>query len=97
MKDAIRYEISGIKCDTEGCDFKDETVSLEDYSQWLNKPCPKCGGNLLTEEDYKNVNDLIALTSMLSGLFPQMQNDEEDVHMSVEMDGTGKVDFNIEE
>lgn len=44
--------IRGIKCDNPQCDFKDHTVRIEDYKQWLNWPCPKCGANLLTQADY---------------------------------------------
>lgn len=34
-------------------------ATLEGYlvqlKKYLNKPCPECGGNLLTEEDYCNL------------------------------------------
>lgn len=43
--------VTGIKCDCETCDFKDDSVIINDYEDYLDKPCPKCGENLLTEED----------------------------------------------
>ena len=49
----IKY--SGLKCDTEGCGYKDETIERKDFEISINKPCPNCGGNLLTFEDYLNV------------------------------------------
>lgn len=51
-RDAVEVYVRGIKCDNSTCGFKDDTVKFEEYEQWLNKPCPKCGANLLTEEDY---------------------------------------------
>lgn len=45
---------SGIKCDNEKCDYRDDDVKYEDYENWLNKLCPKCGENLLTQEDLEN-------------------------------------------
>ena len=44
--------ISGIKCDNPKCDYIDATVKFEEYPEWVNKACPKCGENLLTQEDY---------------------------------------------
>jgi len=45
-------------CDNKDCDFKvpNETgaPSVSIMKQFLNVACPKCGSNLLTEEDYTN-------------------------------------------
>jgi len=72
--------ISGIKCDK--CKFSDPTVKYEDYDKWLNKPCPDCGENLLTQEDYnfckqmKGLSDVAAqipgMENLMSGLEKQM-------------------------
>lgn len=43
--------VGPIKCDAEGCDYT-EQVAPEDYTKYINKPCPKCGANLLTYDDY---------------------------------------------
>lgn len=48
----MEFEISGIKCDTSHCNYRDDNVKFEDYPKWINKPCPVCGGNLLTQSDY---------------------------------------------
>ncbi len=50
--EVVRYESGGIKCDTKGCDWHDDTVLSIDYLDWVNKPCPDCDGNLLTEADH---------------------------------------------
>jgi hypothetical protein len=52
MKDIIR--VGGIKCDNINCDYRNDTIPFSDYAKWVNKPCPKCGENLLTERDYKD-------------------------------------------
>lgn len=44
----------GLKCDNPKCDWTDKTITLDNYKDWLNVPCPKCGENVLTEEDYTN-------------------------------------------
>lgn len=46
----VELTISGIKCDY--CDYRDDSVEFSDYPKWLDKPCPHCGHNLLTETDY---------------------------------------------
>lgn len=44
----------GLICDNKNCDYVDKTVSHTDNLElFINKPCPKCGENLLTLEDYK--------------------------------------------
>lgn len=45
-------EITGIKCDNAQCDYRDDSVKFDEYPQWVNKPCPECGENLLTQENY---------------------------------------------
>lgn len=60
MGDNLRIQIRGIKCDNPNCDFSDMTVKYEDYDKWLNKPCPKCGHNLLTKI-YRSNRKLVTL------------------------------------
>lgn len=56
-------EVEGIKCDNVSCDYEDNTVTLDQYKDYLNKPCPKCGSNLLTEQDMRAVNILVKLAN----------------------------------
>lgn len=92
---AIDYKIKGIKCDNPSCDYKDETAKLEDYQLWLNKPCPKCGQNLLTEKDFEAVKNLINLVKIINWIMKPFMFlfTKKKTKVSVEMDGTGKVDF----
>jgi len=56
----------GVKCDAEGCDFREEHVDIETLEQWRNVPCPKCGANLLTDEDWFTIK----LLNRLMGCWP---------------------------
>jgi hypothetical protein len=93
MEKALEYQILGIKCDTEDCDYADMTVKLEDYKDWLNKPCPKCSGNLLTQEDFDAVNMMIALADMVNTFMPAPAEDEPITQVRMGFDGSGKVSF----
>jgi predicted nucleic-acid-binding Zn-ribbon protein len=48
-------QVNIIECDNPNCGYHipSETGDFnEDISKYLNKRCPKCGENLLTEHDY---------------------------------------------
>ena len=65
----MQLNVSGIVCDNHKCDFRDDSVKMEDYPQWVNKPCPRCGENLLTEDDYQlavNLSDSVDIANSLS-------------------------------
>lgn len=43
-----------VVCDNKSCDYKVENPTKDPYhniDNFLNVPCPKCGENLLTEQD----------------------------------------------
>lgn len=46
----IEITKSGIQCDNPSCDYND--ADIEVTKDIIDTPCPKCGENLLTEEDY---------------------------------------------
>lgn len=91
-----RIKIQGIKCDNPACDFKDPDAKFTDYREWLNKPCPKCGANLLTLKDLEAIKRLVVVTHFFNRLLrPFMKNNRENKYtrIPVEMDGTGKTTF----
>ena len=103
--------ITGIKCDAEGCDYKDEFGSwgttpeevLAVKDQYLNKPCPKCGANLLTEEDANTIITLVNLVAPITALEDAMVKELGEAHplnkkikTNIIMDGSGEVDFEFE-
>ncbi len=68
MKNLITKKQGGLKCDSLTCDWQDLDIKIDNYAQWLNAPCPKCGQNLLTTEDYNNVLILLATVDYMNGL-----------------------------
>lgn len=96
MKDALEINIGGLQCDNSDCDFKDMSIKVEEYEQWLNKPCPKCGENLLTEDDYRNAQFLLEMVKVANKIYPKRNDDDAVATMSVKMNGSGEMDLNIE-
>lgn len=64
----IEVTQSGLQCDNPGCDWKDENITFDNCADWRNKPCPKCGENVLTDEDYINSETLRLSADFLNSL-----------------------------
>ncbi len=62
----IAMDVIGLKCDAEGCDYRDSTIHKRDYKLYLNAPCPECGASLLTEKDLHSLR-ILFLTEKLIG------------------------------
>ena len=84
----VEITISGIKCDNEDCDYRNDEVSRDNYPAYVNKPCPECGANLLTQEDYETVILLEKLQVELDVAIPKDFLDDEGT-FDVEMNGSG--------
>lgn len=67
----VEMTSGGIVCDNPECDYIDETVTIEMYHDFLNKSCPKCGENLLTEEDFELAMRLQHLGNFFNSLSPE--------------------------
>ena len=76
----MEFSISGIQCDNKKCDYDDKEVARETYSEYVNKPCPKCGENLLTQEDFEAVNKLYDGFDTISELTNKIQTEIDRVH-----------------
>lgn len=62
MSDIV-YEGAFLQCDTKGCDHIEKTP---DYGpQYIGMPCPKCGANLLTQEDFDAAQPMYAAIEIL--------------------------------
>lgn len=91
-------QVKGIKCDNESCDFADDSVEFEEYKDWVNKLCPECGSNLLTEADMKSVtllikifnNPIIKTINKVSQVFGSKLT-----KTKIDMNGTGKIKATI--
>lgn len=68
----IQAEIFGIQCDATACDYRDDNVKREEYPDYLNKPCPKCGESLLTPEDYRMMQVIENAAKMVEQMSPEM-------------------------
>lgn len=64
----IERKSGGLQCDSPSCDWTDETVEVKDYKQWLNAPCPKCGENVLTQEDLDSVLKVMEMVDLINAL-----------------------------
>lgn len=93
--EALEMKICGIKCDNPKCDYVNMEAKFNEYDKWLNKPCPKCGENLLTEKDYKNTIAIVKIVSTMNNILPKTKSDEKVVTMEIDMNGTGSIDMNI--
>ena len=89
MKKVVEHIARGIRCDA--CDWKNPNVKVEDSESWLNKPCPKCGANLLTETDLKIMESLLSLVEVINDLAPLYPDDSPTTGLSIETNGTGAV------
>ena len=102
--------ISGIKCDTPHCNYREDDVTFEQYPNYINKPCPICSGNLLTQKDYdscvktykivkvlnilKWINPFFYIGSIYRFLFKRNQEDHQ-VHVKYEDDGSKTLSKNF--
>lgn len=76
-KELVTANIQGIKCDNGDCDYNDPTVSFDDYQDYINKPCPKCGENLLTESDYKHTVNILEFAKHFNQMVNMIAKPEE--------------------
>lgn len=64
-----KYERTSIICDNPDCDFEipyDEDIAIESF---INIPCPKCGDNLLTFDDYLRYKTVIQTVDKINKWF----------------------------
>lgn len=96
MNDKMNLVGGGLKCDTPSCDFVDMSITIEEYDEWLNAPCPKCGANLLTQEDLDAVKMIIALSKLVKLSEYENKGVDGEATLHFNFDGTGNVEMSIE-
>lgn len=96
-KKPMEFKILGIKCDAPGCGFRDDTVEAAHFEQWLNKPCPKCGANLLTQADYDLVKLILKVEKFCNrpfiGIIGRILLFGRGRRFKGDMNGSGKIKF----
>lgn len=98
MAQAIRTRVHGLKCDAPDCDYRCNDVTAANYEEWLDKPCPKCGANLLTKEDLALLRAMESTVAWLNELVgPVEPSEKPPFALAVDMDGSGIPSFRIKE
>lgn len=74
----MEVKIEGIKCDH--CTWSDMRVKFEDYKNWVNRECPECGSNLLTEKNFSEclaLKDLEPVLKFMTGEIEEVEVENE--------------------
>lgn len=95
MNNNVQICGGGLKCDNPSCNYVDMSVSMEDYKDWVNKPCPKCGEVLLTQQDYDTAQLILRIIDVVDKSV-EANEDDTQATLTFNFDGSGKVDMNIE-
>jgi hypothetical protein len=74
--DAVTVGSSGLKCDTQGCDWRDPDISLANFASYVDFPCPKCGASVLTEQDYDALQVVMTLVHEVNAIAEALPTDE---------------------
>ena len=96
MANLFNLNIKGLKCDTPGCTYRDETIEAKDYEQYINTKCPYCGGILLTKADYKLVKKLERRVNITNNIFRFFGGDKLPLtngndKVTFDFDGSGEI------
>ena len=91
--------VMGIKCDNPDCYFVDTTVTYEHYPEYINKPCPLCGQNLLTQNDYDMCKTLMDVVHNFNKEHANGDIDpnEKRCTVAVHLDGHDNVEIDVDE
>jgi hypothetical protein len=96
MADLIVIENpSGLKCDTPDCGYSDDSIQREDFSLYINAPCPDCSGPLLTQVDYDFWLAMESTVKFLNTLAGDTPDGPRDCKLEVNMNGTGIPSFKM--
>lgn len=86
MEAAIISEFTGLKCDAPSCDWSDMTITRAQYPDYRNAPCPKCGANVLNDEDWSIILRLEAATAWVNSNADLLKLDKSEPVQSVDVD-----------
>ena len=70
-----------LKCDATGCYYVETIPELT--AALIGKPCPKCGANLLTTEDYEAWQNALFLIKLFNVICGPVESTKDDVSKSV--------------
>ena len=76
-----------LKCDQNECSHVETHEKLTD--EMVNKACPSCGSNLLTQDDWKQYSAIRNLMSLVDNTIKSKQAEDEQAFVSLHVhDGT---------
>lgn len=78
MEDSVEIKGGGLICDNPKCDFEDATIKIDDYAKAINKFCPRCGENLLTQQDFEDFTAMYQKLKILAKSVPHDENSSEE-------------------
>lgn len=58
-----------LRCDAAGCDHVEMVGTIT--GDMVGMPCPACGANLLTEQDWKQWASFVAVLNAVQALIPE--------------------------
>lgn len=61
-----------VECDNPKCDFvvpNKTGIPNPDSQEWLDRPCPKCGQNLLTFQDWYQFRKMMKIINFINKWF----------------------------
>jgi hypothetical protein len=67
-KNMASVQGGGIGCDNPTCNYVDRNVKTDDFKNWIDKPCPECGENLLTQEDFDRSENLLDMIEKVNNM-----------------------------
>lgn len=71
-----------LQCDAPACDHVEELAEIT--ADLIGKPCPRCGANLLTEEDFIAGRAMLATLEAVAEVLPTSKSkNPEYVRMSI--------------
>lgn len=85
------FVISGLKCDNPSCDYSNPDIPFEQYEQFVNCPCPKCGQSLLTPQAYKMCVAMKSMGNFITKLTRGAKEGTMEHKVSLEMDEVGHI------
>ena len=62
----VELNIVGLKCDN--CDWIDMSIPFSEYENNINRPCPKCGQSILTQEDYEECLAMVKAAEIINNI-----------------------------
>lgn len=85
-------EMGGLKCDNPNCDWRNDDIKVEEYENYINYYCPKCGCNVFTVKAYKSFRTVLKLVKILNFILPKRKVSSNNlVTAKCEFKGDGKI------